>query len=69
MEFIQVTLVNDNQTVIIVKEHIVAFYKIPNQPSNDHSAIKTTGGHELLVQDTLKDLSEKMGVPSNWFVV
>ncbi|KAF2338200.1 hypothetical protein [Flavobacterium tistrianum] len=69
MAYILVTLVNDSQPVIIVKEHIVAFYKVPNQPSTNHSAIKTTGGHEFLVYETLEELSTKLGVTSNWFVV
>ncbi|WP_456313139.1 hypothetical protein [Pseudomonas shirazensis] len=61
MKFITVTLVDDNQPAIIVKEHIVAFSKIPNQPSNDNSMIRTTGGHNLFVTDTFVELSNKMG--------
>lgn len=69
MKFIQVTLVNDNQSVFIVKEHVVAFFKVPNQPSNEYCAIKTTGGHELVVKDTFKEVSSMMGVPSDVFFV
>lgn len=69
MAFIKVTLANDDQPVIIAREHIVAFYKLPNQPTSENCTIKTNGGHELLVKDTFEELSKKLGVENNWFVV
>lgn len=67
MGFIKVTLVNDEQPLIIVKEHVIAFFKVPNQPDTEYCAIKTNGGHELIVKETFNEVSKQMGVPGEWF--
>lgn len=69
MNLIQVTLANDDQPAFIYKEHIVAFYKIPNQPDRDYSIIKTTGGHEFIVKQNFQEVSKLMSVPSDVFFV